>query len=76
MSYNNGLLKARNNANKIILQPTTCDLSHHKNCILTFSATLLKLCSRGGMKSSKVSQGRNASEKLGNHCTRRASVFA
>jgi len=28
---NNGLLKGRNNAARIILQPTTCNLSYGKN---------------------------------------------
>jgi len=41
-------------------QPTTCDRSHRKNEVWTFSVPLLKLCNRGGMKSSKMSQGRNA----------------
>ena len=57
----------------IILQPTTCDLSHRKNDVWTFSAALLKLCNRGGMKSSKMSQGRNASQKVGNHCLNQLS---
>ena len=34
-----------------------------------FQQTLLKLCNRGGMKISKMSQGRNVSKKVGNHCT-------
>jgi len=58
-------LKERNKATRIILQPTTCDLSRRKNDVLTFSATLLKLCIRGGMKSSKMSQERNAWKRLG-----------
>jgi len=32
-----------------------------------FQQTLLKLCNRGGMKISKMSQGRNVSKMVGNH---------
>jgi len=58
-------MKGHNNDTTIMVQTTRCDLSHHKNDILTPSATLLNLCNRGGM-SSKMSKGRNASKKVGN----------
>jgi len=47
---------------------STCHLSHRANDVLTLSATLLNLCHRGGMKSSKLSEGRNASKQVGKHC--------
>ena len=70
LSYTSGLLKGRNNTTTIIVQPTTCDMSHRKNYVLARSATLLNLCKRGGMKSSKMRKGRNVSKKVGNHWAR------
>jgi len=35
LSYNNGFLKGRNNATRIMVQSTTCDLNHRKNDVLT-----------------------------------------
>jgi len=58
-----------------MVQPTTCDLSHRKIEVLAVSATLLNLCNRGGMKSSKMSKGRNVSKKVGNHWYRPISVL-
>jgi len=42
-----------------------CDLSHRKNDVLTLSNTLLNLCNRGGMKSSKMSKGGPHQKRLG-----------
>ena len=67
-SYNNGLLKGRNNATGII-QSSTYNWDIAKMTFEPFQQTLLKLCNRGGMKISKMSQGRNVSKKVGNHCT-------
>jgi len=35
---------------------SVCDLSHHKNEVLTLSAILLNVCNRGGMKRCKMSK--------------------
>jgi len=40
-----------------------------------FQQTLLKLCNRGGMKLSKMSQGRNVSKNVGNHCSNASCAF-
>jgi len=53
-----------------MVQPTTCDLCNRTNYVLVLSANLLNLCNRGGMKSFTMSKGRNASKKVGNHCSR------
>jgi len=51
---------------RIMVQPTTCDLSDHKNYVLVLLATLLNLCNRGGMKNFKMNKRRNVSKEFGN----------